>query len=99
MKSTLIKKIDNVGEDKAWSLIDEKSGHQVTVIFSKTLERDLHRRNHSFDRLQSEQLNAVLNVMSQLGDHNYILEVNQENIGNSIIPLTQEKLLQSFKLV
>lgn len=99
MKSTLIKKIDNVGEDKAWSLIDEKSGHQVTVIFSKNLEKDLHRRNHSFDRLQSEQLNAVLNVMSQLDDHNYILEVNQENIGNSIIPLTQERLLRSFKLV
>ena len=37
--------------------------------------------------------------MNQLEGQQYVLEINKESIGNSIIPLTQEKLLQSIKLI
>lgn len=100
MKRTIIEKENQFhGEDEIWKIIDEQGKRQVTVIFSKGLEDDLHWRNHSFERLQSEQLNAILNVMNQLEGQQYVLEINKESIGNSIIPLTQEKLLQSIKLI
>lgn len=100
MKSTIIEKANQThGEDEVWKIIDEQERRQVTVIFSKKLENDFHRRNHSFERLQSEQLNAVLRVMNQLEGQEYVLEINKDSIGNSIIPLTQEKLLQFIKLI
>lgn len=100
MSNAIIEKVYDIqGKDEIWQLIDKEHGRQVTVIFSKELEDDLHRRNHSFDRLQSEQLNAVLKAMNQLDKCNYVLEINEESIGTSITPLPQEKILDLIKLV
>lgn len=98
MNNAIIEKVRNIhGKDEIWQLINKEQGKQVKVIFSKELENDFHRRNHSFDHLQSEQLNVILQIMNQLDGHNYVLEINKDNIGTSIIPLTQEKILKLIK--
>ena len=92
MNQTIIKKTEaRKDKSKKWQLLNESNGHYITIIFSKELEDEFNKNNHSFRQLQSEQINAVLKLMENI-DRNYVLEVNSANVGESCMPLTDKKL-------
>ncbi|GET07756.1 hypothetical protein SY111_03800 [Ligilactobacillus agilis] len=59
MNETIIKKLESrMTEAKAWRLENSETGHFLDVVFSLNLEDKMrNKRNFSFNRFESEQLN------------------------------------------
>lgn len=83
---------------KTWKIMDKDNGHYINVVFSKELEDNMKKHSQSFERFQSEQINAILKWVNNL-DHDYILNVTEENVGKANMPLSAEKLAEAIELI
>ncbi|KRL42366.1 hypothetical protein FD45_GL001139 [Liquorilactobacillus nagelii DSM 13675] len=71
-----------------WRLSNKINGHFLDVVFDKNLENQMKRkRNFSFNRFESEQLNELHKLVEQIKD-NYSLVLDQNVIGLDYLPLT-----------
>ncbi|KRN88412.1 hypothetical protein [Ligilactobacillus ceti] len=100
MDDTIIEKIESRSEqDKEWRLSSRTTGNYVNVIFSKDLEENMKKkRNFSFNRFESEQINQLMSLVAELPG-NYSLLINQDVIGLDYLPIdkaTAQPLLQKI---
>ncbi|MCP0886534.1 hypothetical protein LB941_04180 [Ligilactobacillus sp. WILCCON 0076] len=88
MNETIIKKLESrMEKNKAWRLESTQTGHFLDVVFSTNLEDTIrNKRNFSFNRFESEQLNELSRLMPQL-ENDYRLELTSSNIGLGYLPL------------
>lgn len=71
-----------------WRLSNKINGHFLDVVFDKNLENQMKRkRNFSFNRFESEQLNELHKLVEQIKD-DYSLVLDQNVIGLDYLPLT-----------
>nr|WP_321316155.1 hypothetical protein [uncultured Ligilactobacillus sp.] len=99
MSDSSIKKIENrEDKEKTWKITNEKNNHYIIIVFSKTLEDDMKKNSRSFERLQIEQINEILKIISDL-EHDYILKINRENIGKANMPLPIEKIKRMIEVI
>ena len=88
MDNTIIEKIDaREGKDKYWRISDSQSGHYLNVVFSKNLEDGMkEKRNFSFNRFESEQLNELSKLIPNLKS-NYKLSIDSKAVGINFMPI------------
>ncbi|MFT8461679.1 MAG: hypothetical protein ABF741_08285 [Liquorilactobacillus ghanensis] len=73
-----------------WRLSNKVNGHFLDVVFDKNLENQMKRkRNFSFNRFESEQLNELHKLVERIKD-NYSLVLDQNVIGLDYLPLNAE---------
>lgn len=73
-----------------WRLSNKVNGHFLEVVFDKNLENQMKRkRNFSFNRFESEQLNELHKLVERIKD-NYSLVLDQNVIGLDYLPLNAE---------
>ncbi|MCQ2557088.1 hypothetical protein [Ligilactobacillus equi] len=99
MDNTVISKIESrLEHSKVWK-ISNQAGHYLEVVFKYDLENEIRNiRNFSFNRFESEQLNALLSTVDSL-EQNYRLELSQENIGSGYLPLSADKARSCFTAI
>ena len=89
MNETIIKKLESrMTEAKAWRLENSETGHFLDVVFSLNLEDKMrNKRNFSFNRFESEQLNE-LSKLVPAWENDYRLELNSTNVCLGYLPVS-----------
>ncbi len=92
MNNTVIEKTEaRVEKDTEWRLSNQKNGHFLDVIFCKELENTMkNKRNFSFNRFESEQLNNLHSLVDKL-DGNFKLVLDENVIGLDYLPLSPDE--------
>ncbi|MFT8950559.1 MAG: hypothetical protein ABF991_10135 [Liquorilactobacillus hordei] len=91
MNNTAIEKTEaRVEKDTVWRVSNQENGHFLDVVFCKELEKTMkNKRNFSFNRFESEQLNNLHSLVSNL-DENFKLILDENVIGIDYLPLSSE---------
>ncbi|WP_283582480.1 hypothetical protein [Ligilactobacillus hohenheimensis] len=98
MNDILIEQTEaRVDHSKQWRLTDRTTSRSIIVTFDRDLETTMKvHRTFSFNRFESEQLNRLCPLVSEL-DANYTLNLDCETVGVAFMPLssTQAKQLMT----
>lgn len=88
MSNTIIEKIDaREDKDKTWRLSDSQSGHYLNVIFDRDLEEGMKvKRNFSFNRFESEQINELTKLVPHLTS-DYSISIDSNAVGLAFMPV------------
>ncbi|MDN2453454.1 MULTISPECIES: hypothetical protein [Lactobacillaceae] len=91
MNNTAIEKTEaRVEKDTEWRLSNQENGYFLDVVFCKKLENTMkNKRNFSFNRFESEQLNNLHSLITEL-DGNFKLILDEKVIGLDYLPLSSD---------
>ncbi|KRM92060.1 hypothetical protein [Liquorilactobacillus cacaonum] len=91
MNNTVIERTEaRIEKNTEWRLSNQKNGNFLDVVFCKELENTMKKkRNFSFNRFESEQLNNLHSLVSNLNG-NFKLVLDEKVIGLDFLPLSAD---------